>query len=214
MKTLDLGVLEYLEAWERQKELAQAVIEGEEDTLIFVEHPAVLTLGANFHEENLLLPISEYEDRGIAVHRTDRGGDVTYHGPGQLVIYPIFNLERHGKDLHRWMRGLEQTMIDTCSAFGISARRFPPHTGAWVGDKKIAAIGVKIKRWVSMHGIALNCANDLDVYELFVPCGIRGYGVTSLSSEAGRAVLPGDAKSAVEIAFRGVFGDVRKLNRL
>ncbi len=206
MQILDLGVVEYLEAWERQKEVVESVLAGQVDTLIFVEHPPVLTLGASFHEENLLLTLPEYESRGIAVHRTDRGGDVTYHGPGQLVIYPIFNLERHGKDLHRWMRDLEQTMIDTCSAFGISARRFPPHTGAWVGDLKVAAIGVKIKRWVSMHGIALNCVNDLEVYELFVPCGIRGYGVTSLSAEAGLDVSVEDAKPPVIAAFHQVFG--------
>src|SRR5262245_56230701 len=107
MKVLDLGRLDYVAAWEVQKQIAEDVMGGAEDTLIFVEHDPVLTLGASFQEGNLLLPIAEYERRGIQVVRTDRGGDVTYHGPGQLVVYPIFDIKRHGQDLHRWMRDLE-----------------------------------------------------------------------------------------------------------
>lgn len=202
MTILDLGQMEYLASWEVQKEVSAKVQDGGEDTLIYVEHPPVLTLGANFHEENLLHPISLYEEMGISVHRTDRGGDVTFHGPGQLVIYPIFDLNRHGKDLHKWLRGLEEAMILTCRNFGIEARRFPPNTGAWVGDNKVAAIGIKVKRWVSIHGIALNCDNDLSVFDLFIPCGIRGYGVTSLSKEAGRKIGIEEAKPVVESAFR------------
>lgn len=168
-RLIDVGRMGYQECWELQREIAGGVIEGGEDSLIFVEHPPVLTLGANFHAENLLLTEAEYRALGIELASTDRGGDVTYHGPGQLVIYPIFDIQRHGKDLHKWMRDLEETMLVTLEALGIEGRRFPPHTGAWVGDKKIAAIGVKIRRWVNIHGIALNCDNDLDPFGKIVP---------------------------------------------
>lgn len=205
MNVLDLNRMDYLEAWEVQLKVAQQVQDGGEDTLIFVEHPAVLTLGANFHEENLLHSRDVYSQHGIAIHRTDRGGDVTYHGPDQLVIYPIFNLARHGKDLHRWLRNLEETMIETCASYGLESRRFPPHTGVWIEDRKVAAIGIKVKRWVSIHGIALNCSNDLGVFDLIVPCGIQGYGVTSLSEASGRRITIEDVKPVVRASFEHVF---------
>lgn len=205
-RLIDVGRMGYHECWELQREIAGGVIEGDDESLIFVEHPPVLTLGASFHAENLLLTEAEYRALGIELASTDRGGDVTYHGPGQLVIYPIFDIQRHGKDLHKWMRDLEETMLVTLGELGIEGRRFPPHTGAWVGDKKIAAIGVKIRRWVNIHGIALNCDNDLDPFGKIVPCGIEGYGVTSLSVESGRPVTVADAKPLVLRAFESVFG--------
>lgn len=201
----DLGRLEYLAAWDVQLEVAAQVEAGGDDTLLFVEHPAVLTLGANFHQENLLHSIEFYERMGISVRTTDRGGDVTYHGPDQLVVYPIFNLRRHGQDLHRWIRGLEEAILVAVAEFGIEGRRFPPHTGVWVGDRKLAAIGIKVRKWVSLHGIALNCSNDLAVFDLIVPCGIRGYGVTSLTEETGRPIGPSEAKPAVAAAFAATF---------
>jgi len=201
----DLGRLEYLRAWDVQLEIAAEVEAGGDDTLLFVEHPAVLTLGANFHKENLLHSVEFYEEAGIAVHPTDRGGDVTHHGPDQLVIYPIFNLRRHGQDLHKWIRGLEEAIIVASASFGVEGRRFPPHTGVWVDDRKLAAIGIKVRKWVSLHGIALNCSNDLAVFDLIVPCGIRGYGVTSLSELTGRQIGPAEAKPAVVTAFAEVF---------
>jgi lipoate-protein ligase B len=204
---IDLGRKGYLEAWEYQKQTAEEVLAGDRpDTLIFVEHPPVLTLGASFHEENLLLSLEEYEKRGIEVIRTDRGGDVTFHGPKQLVIYPIFNLNNHGRDLHRWMRDLEETIIRTCAAFGLEAGRFPPNTGVWIDHRKTAAIGVKVRKWVSLHGIALNCDNDLSPFSLIVPCGIKDHPVTSLSEETGRQVTKEDARPKVEQAFSDVFG--------
>ena len=206
MTVRDLGVLEYHAAWDIQREVAESVLAGGDDFLLLVVHPPVLTLGANFHEENLLYTPEEYSARGIAVERTDRGGDVTYHGPGQLVIYPIFDVARHGKDLHRWMRDLEETMLQTCRAFGLEPRRFPPHTGAWIGDRKIAAIGVKMRRWVSTHGIALNVEQTPDAFSLIVPCGIQGYGVTSLKEELGRNVGLDEVKPVVIAAFADVFG--------
>lgn len=203
---LDLGRMEYMAAWERQLEIADRVMAGGPDTLIFVEHPPVLTLGASFHEANLIKTPEEYEEAGIAIRRTDRGGDVTFHGPNQLVIYPIFDVARHGRDLHKWIRGLEETMLVTLAHYGIEGRRFPPNTGAWVGDRKVAAIGIKVRRWVSLHGIALNCDNDLSVFDTFIPCGIEGYGVTSLTEEAGRRITIEDAKPVVSDAFVTVFG--------
>jgi len=205
-RVLDLGHLSYTAALEKQLEVLEAVQSGHSPhTLIFVEHDPVLTLGANFHEENLLLSREEYARQGIDVQRTDRGGDVTYHGLGQLVIYPIFNVAELGKDLHKWLRDLEETMIRTISVLGLGARRFPPHTGVWIDDRKVAAIGIKVKRWVSLHGIALNCENDLGVYETIIPCGIKEYGVTTLSGELGRRVQIDEAKPHVLDAFAEVF---------
>lgn len=204
---IDLGRMEYKACTALQERVLESVAAGAApDTLLFVEHPPVLTLGASFHEENLLLPLAEYERRGIAVERTGRGGDVTYHGPKQLVAYPIFDLNPHGKDLHQWLRDLEGTVVRTLAAFGLEGYRFPPNTGVWVREKKVAAIGIKVRRWVSMHGIALNCDNDLSPFGLIVPCGIRSHGVTSLSAELGRPVGVAEAMPRMVEAFEGVFG--------
>ncbi len=207
VRVVDLGLMRYAEALDLQKETLEAVIEGQSpSTLFLVEHPPVLTLGASFHCENLLFSIEEYERRGIEIHRTDRGGDVTFHGPNQLVIYPVFNIEPLGKDLHRWIRDLEEVILRTIQSYGIEGRRFAPHTGVWVGNKKIAAIGIKMRRWVSMHGIALNCDNDLGAFQLIVPCGIQGYGVTSLTQTCERQVTTDEVKPLLVEAFRSVFG--------
>ena len=195
----------YEPAFEVQRSVLDSVVAGGPDTLLLVEHDPVLTLGANFHSENLQLTTDEYRVRGIAVLPTDRGGDVTYHGPNQLVAYPIFDLNRHGRDLHRWLRDLEEAIIVCLRSFGLEGYRFSPHTGVWVHGKKICAIGIKVKRWVSMHGIALNCNNDLSVFDSFVPCGIVGYGVTSISQEVGRDVGIEEVKPVLVEAFGEVF---------
>ena len=206
-RVIDLGRMAYTPAWEVQKSIAEEIIEGGPDTLLFVEHDPVLTLGASFHEENLLLPATEYQKYGIEVTRTDRGGDVTYHGPNQLVVYPIFDIRRHGKDLHKWMRDLEEAVIVAARVFGIEGEREPNvNTGVWSNGKKFAAIGIKVRKWVSIHGIAINCDNDLSPFGLIVPCGIKTHGVTSLSQESGRQVTIDDARPAVKDAFEKVFG--------
>jgi lipoyl(octanoyl) transferase len=203
----DWGLTDYREAWERQLALARDIYENDApDVLVFVEHPKVLTLGASHQAENLLFSEEKYRELGIQVEKTDRGGDVTYHGPNQLVAYPVFNVARHGKDLHKWMRDLEEALILTLNEFGLTGRRFPPHTGVWVDDEKVAAIGVKIKKWVSTHGIALNCNNDLMPFQQIVPCGIRGYGVTSLSQLLDRQVAVDEVKPVLIAAFARVFG--------
>ncbi len=194
---IDLGRMAYAEALAVQERVAAEVVDGSPDTLLLVEHDPVYTLGAGFHDANLLLTPEEYARRGIAVTRTGRGGDVTYHGPGQLVAYPIFDLKRHGQDLHRWLRGLEEALILALAEYGVEARRFPPHTGVWVADRKVASIGVKVRRWVSMHGVALNCCNDLTPFQWIVPCGIQEYGMTSLSELLGRHTPPSEVAPAV-----------------
>ncbi|MCW5939778.1 MAG: lipoyl(octanoyl) transferase LipB [Fimbriimonadaceae bacterium] len=209
MKIVDLGRMEYRAAWEAQIQAHAEVAGGGEDTLILVEHPPVLTLGASFHEENLLLSMDQYQEHGIQVVRTDRGGDVTYHGPGQLVIYPVFDVARHGRDLHHWLRQLEETVIAALRSFGLSGQRHPPHTGVWIdaeGElKKVAAIGIKVKRWVSLHGIAVNCDNDLGPFSLIVPCGIHDHGVTSISEALRISIRPDEAKAPFVQAFRETF---------
>jgi lipoyl(octanoyl) transferase len=174
-------------------------------TLLFVEHPPVFSLGAAFHPENLLFPFAYYEQRGIEVTPTDRGGDVTFHGPNQLVAYPVFDLKPLGQDLHQWLRGLEEAVILGLAELGLVGVRFPPHTGVWVGGRKICAIGIKVRKWASKHGIARNCDNDLSPFDLIVPCGIRGYEVTSLSRELGRDVTMAEAVPALLRGFESVF---------
>jgi lipoate-protein ligase B len=138
---------------------------------------------------------------------TDRGGDVTYHGPDQLVVYPVFDLRRHGKDLHKWMRDLEEAVIVAARTFGVVGEREPSvNTGVWSRGRKFAAIGVKVRKWVSLHGIAINCDNDLSPFGLIVPCGVRTHGVTSLSNEAGRRIKVEGARPVVQGAFEEVFG--------
>ena len=178
---------------------------GGKDTLFLLEHEPVMTLGASFHTENLLHPTEWYEERSIQIQPTDRGGDITYHGPGQVVAYPIFDVKRHGQDLHRWMRDLEQTVIEALKEFGIEGVRLDVNSGVWVKQKKICAIGIKIKRWVSMHGIAINCNNDLSPFSTIVPCGIKTHGVTSISMETGREITTEEFAPILVEGFRKVF---------
>lgn len=189
-----------------QNRILEEVVDGRRtSTLLFVEHPPVYSLGAAFQPKNLLHEVSFYEDRGFEVVPTDRGGDVTYHGPNQLVAYPIFDLRILGQDLHKWLRDLEEVVIRTLAHFELEGYRFPPHTGVWVNGKKVCAIGIKVRRWVSKHGIALNCNNDLSPFDLIVPCGIEGYGVTSLTKELGRTVTIEEVKPILQAKFEELF---------
>jgi len=205
LQLLNLGRISYQDALKRQLGVLAQVQAGAEDTLLLLEHDPVLTLGASFHPENLLHPIQWYEAQDIQVLPTDRGGDITYHGPGQLVVYPIFDVTKHGKDLHKWMRDLEQVVIQALNEFGLVGVRLDVNSGVWINEKKVCAIGIKIKRWVSMHGIAINCNPDLSPFSTIVPCGIRSHGVTSVSQELGRVITVDDLAPALIRGFLTVF---------
>jgi lipoyl(octanoyl) transferase len=203
-----LGLLPYADALALQ----QALVEDRKadkitDVLLLVEHPAVLTLGVRGDggRSHILAPAAELSDRGISVFETGRGGDVTYHGPGQLVGYPIVSLKPDRCDVHRYVRDLETVLIRVAADYGIEAGRIEGLTGVWVGDEKVAAIGVRIARWVTSHGFALNVNTDLDAFGLIVPCGIADRGVTSFKRLLGRHVDFDEVVDSVVRHFADVF---------
>ena len=184
-----LGRLPYAEGLELQARLVEDRVAGRiPDTLLLLEHEPVFTLGRNARHENVLVPADALRERGFEVFETGRGGDVTYHGPGQIVGYPIIDLKPDRQDVHRYVRDLEEVMIRTCADFGVAAARIKGCTGCWVGDAKIGAIGVRLSRWVTSHGFAFNVNVDLAPFQMIVPCGIREKGVTSLQRLLGRDV--------------------------
>lgn len=203
-----LGLIPYGDALELQKALVDQRRAGEiPDTLLLLEHPHVITLGSGAHDENVLVSAEERAARGIELYETGRGGDVTYHGPGQLVGYPILNLKPDRQDLHRYLRDLEEMLIGVLGEFGIEGSRKEGLTGVWAGDRKIAAIGVRVSSgWITSHGFALNVSTDLGMFGTIVPCGIRDHGVGSLSEETGRAVTLAEAEAAVVRQMGRVFG--------
>jgi lipoyl(octanoyl) transferase len=176
------------------------------DTLYLLEHEPVFTLGRRGKSEHILASAEELSTAGIEVFATGRGGDVTYHGPGQVVGYPILDLAPDRKDVRRYVHDLEEVMIRAAASYGVSAGRVEGLIGAWVGEqKKIGAIGVRISRWVTSHGFAFNVASRLDGFRMIVPCGIGDRGVTSLSLELGREIAVAEAMDRLEAAFRSVF---------
>lgn len=202
----DLGRTTYAQALATQLECLERVIEGEsQGVLILTEHEPVLTLGANFHAENLLFPPEWYEQRGIEIAKTDRGGDITYHGPGQIVAYPIFPLTLANKDVHQWMRMLEEAVIQTLYEFGLTGQRLDVNSGVWIGEEKVCAIGIKVRRWTSMHGIALNVDTDLAPFTSIIPCGIKSHGVTSMARVAQDSVDIEQVKRTLVHNFEKVF---------
>jgi lipoyl(octanoyl) transferase len=210
MKTcyiVDGGLIGYAEAWELQKRLVVARKAGViDDVLLLCEHPHVITLGRNGKREHLLASEQVLRQKGVKFHSTDRGGDITYHGPGQLVGYPILNLGAIRKDVVWYVRMLEEAMIRATVTFGIAAERVAGKTGIWVQDRhameeKLGAIGVHISRWVTSHGFAYNVSTDLRYFDLIVPCGIAGRKATSLEKILGRAV---NCKEVVQPLVRAV----------
>ena len=196
-----LGNLEYGRAWELQVALARAVRQGDQpNSLLLVEHSHVYTRGRLSPSDQVLLTPQELDARGIDVYETDRGGLVTYHGPGQLVVYPVVDLREWGGPL-KYVRTLEQIIIKTLADFGIGAGLVPGLTGVWVDDAKIAAIGVKISRGVAYHGFAINVNTDLSYFEHIVPCGIADRGVTSMSQQLGQSVDLGMVDYSVAYQF-------------
>jgi len=176
------------------------------DCLLLLEHEPVVTLGRNARKENLLLPAGVFRERGVTVVEVDRGGDVTYHGPGQLVGYWIFDLRELWQDAHRYLRSIEEVLIVTLGAFGLESGRDPKATGVWIGGEKVAALGLHLSHWVSTHGFALNINTDLSPFGWIVPCGLAGRGVTSMARLLGREVPRKDVEGALVPAMEGVFG--------
>jgi len=204
MNILDLGRMSYNSAWDIQKEYHKKVVSGKEpDTLIIVEHEPVYTLGKSANDNHLLQSASEE----IQVFRIERGGDITFHGPGQIVVYPILDLNRFVKSVSWYMRTLEKIIIDTLSDFEIKAGLKDGLTGVWVGDEKIGAQGVRISRWVTMHGLALNVNTDLRYFDGIIPCGIFDYGVTSMEKLMGRKQDINKVKNTIIKYFNNILSD-------
>ncbi|MFZ5991428.1 MAG: lipoyl(octanoyl) transferase LipB [Deinococcota bacterium] len=208
----DLGLLPYLEAWERQKTVHAEVVEGRRPpTLLLVEHPRVLTLGRGADGRNLLFPEEWYRTQGFELYWVERGGDVTYHGPGQLVGYPIFPV---GRRVREFLRQIERAVIQVAEAYGVSAYPSPGYAGVWVRtrdpfglehEEKLCAIGVAVKQDVAFHGFALNVNTNLEDFSVIVPCGLVGKGVTSLQKLLGREVPLEEVKARVVEAFKTEF---------
>ena len=200
IKFIDLGTMDYKEAWDFQQNLFDEIVEIKKKNrknntnlktpnyFLFVEHPHVYTLGKSGNHSNLLIDENQLKNKNASFYKINRGGDITYHGPGQIVGYPILDLENFFTDIHKYLRFLEQTVIETLDNFGIKGERNHGKTGVWIDintpfPKKICAMGVRASRWVTMHGFALNVNTDLGYFDHIIPCGIRGKAVTSLNVE-------------------------------
>jgi len=197
---IERGLVPYEEAWEWQRQLHAQRLAGEiPDTLILLEHPPVYTFGKNAGESNLLDP------RDAQVIQSDRGGDITWHGPGQIVGYPIFNLEMHKKSVSWYMRSLEEVIIRTLGDYGVVGDRISGMTGVWVGSQKVCAMGVRLSRWVTMHGFALNVRPDMSYFSGMIPCGIQGKGVVSMRELVGDEIQIMDVNPILVKHFSSVF---------
>lgn len=225
----DLGLMRYKPCWDYQEEIFKNVISQKiarrdgldkkepesspypTSRLLFVEHPHVLTLGRSGDAENVIVSPARLAELGVDYFPTNRGGDITYHGPGQLVAYPILDLDQYFTDIHKYLRFLEEAVIKTCAEFGVEAGRIDGLTGVWVDidsgpqARKICAFGVKASRWVTMHGLAFNVDSDLDFFDLIVPCGIKDRGVTSLTREVGRKVSLSEVKPLLKKHLQALF---------
>lgn len=213
-----MGKLDYLPAWELQRSLQRRLIDNKRSeepenlahVCLLVEHPPVFTLGRSGNDANLLVSEDELRIQGATFVRSDRGGDITYHGPGQIVGYPILDLDRFYTDIHRYLRDLEEVIIRTCSEFDIPSGRIEGRTGVWVtradaDERKICAMGIRCSRWVTMHGFALNVAPDLKHFSMIVPCGIDDRTVTSMESELLETIDRNEVESRISSHFRDVF---------
>lgn len=218
----DLGLLDYQKAVEYQTKIFNKIIDQKlknrnsvnkeitQNHLIFVEHPNVYTLGKSGDINNLLLSKEDLEKKEIQFFNTNRGGDITCHGPGQIVCYPILDLDNFFSDIHKYLRYLEEVVIQTLNEFGIKSERSPDETGVWIEPKqisarKICAMGVKASRWVTMHGFALNVDNDLSYFENIIPCGISNKSVTSITNEIANQVDKSDVKEKIIKNFENIF---------
>jgi lipoyl(octanoyl) transferase len=203
----DLGLIDYKEAWDLQKEILDLRYKKKiTDILFLLEHPHTYTLGKTADKKNLIGTEEFLSSNKISVYDIDRGGDITYHGPGQIVGYPIIDLNEWEKDTHKFLRALEEVLIRTCARFGIKAGRNPGYTGVWIAGRKIAAIGIKISRWITMHGFAFNVNTNLDLFKGIIPCGISDKEVTSLQKELNHEPDLLSVKSIILENFFEIFG--------
>ena len=202
LQVIDLGQKPYKDVWNLQIKLQTKLIDGvKRDCLLLVEHEPVYTLGKNADPNHLL----QSRDKSINVYNIERGGDITFHGPGQLVVYPILNLAHYKKSISWYMRSLEQLIINVLEKFEIKGNRVKDYTGVWVGDKKIAAQGVRLSRWVTMHGFSINVNTDLSFYDGIIPCGIFDHGVTSIEKELNTVQEIDKVKLLVVDSFKEIF---------
>jgi lipoyl(octanoyl) transferase len=201
-----LGVIPYGEALAVQRVLVEERRAGHvPDLLLLLQHPPVITLGVRANRTNVVATAAHLAASAIEIHETGRGGDVTYHGPGQVVGYPILDLRPDRQDVHRYVRNIEEVMIRVCADYGVTASRIPRLTGTWIGAEKIGAIGIRISRWITSHGFAFNVSTNLDHFQLIVPCGIADRGVTSLERALGRTIPLAEVEDAFERHFSEVF---------
>jgi lipoyl(octanoyl) transferase len=217
VKFTDLGLIDYQTAWDRQEALLQAGVKAKASGLsaghflLFCEHPAVYTLGKSGSEDNVLISQTAMEEQQIQYFKTNRGGDITFHGPQQVVGYPILDLECFYTDIGRYLRELEAVVIDTLAVFGIAAGRSKGETGVWIDpdlpgrERKICAMGVRCSRWITMHGFALNVNTDLSYFSNIIPCGIQNKQVTSMQKELGQTVDFENVKTQLKLSFKKVF---------
>lgn len=210
-----LGHMPYREAFALQEALVAAHHAGEGvDTLLLVEHPPVITLGRDAKRENVKFPEAFLNERGVELVETDRGGDATFHGPGQLVAYPILDLKPDFCDIRRFVNGLERAMIDTVAGYGLTAAPLAGHPGVWLDalpeyglpERKIGALGARVRRWITNHGLALNVNTNLEYFDFIVPCGIRDKGVTSLEVELNREIPMDEVMDALAGHLARIFG--------
>ena len=202
LQVIDLGQKPYKQVWNLQKKLQTKLIDGvKRDCLLLVEHEPVYTLGKNADPNHLL----QSRDKSINVYNIERGGDITFHGPGQLVVYPILNLAHYKKSISWYMRALEQLIINVLEKLEIKGNRVKGYTGVWVSDKKIAAQGVRLSRWVTMHGFSINVNTDLSFYDGIIPCGIFDHGVTSIEKELNATQQMDKVKLLVIDSFKRIF---------
>jgi lipoate-protein ligase B len=203
---LDLGRTQYRKAWDIQKKLASLRSDNRiPDCLVFTEHDPVITMGRATSPKNLLCSRDYLAEHGIDLYEVERGGDITFHGPGQLIAYPIIDLNNRGRDLHKYLRDLEMLVIATLSDLGLSAEIKKGLTGVWVKDQKLAAIGVAVSRWVTYHGLALNVNTDLNYFKLINPCGITKYQVGSVAQILGREIEVADVADIMATNFTRIF---------
>lgn len=204
---VNLGRTDYKQSWELQQHLFDLRTAGDiGDLLLLTQHDHVYTIGKGGDDNHLLASAQELSRKGIRVYHNDRGGDITYHGPGQLVGYPILDLNNYYCDLHRYLRDLEEVILRVLAFYGVRASRDSGYTGVWVGSEKICAVGVKTRQWITMHGFALNINTDLSFFERIIPCGIFEKGVTSLQQQIGRNLEIDDVAATLVAEFGKVFG--------